>query len=158
VASTSIGTAGADTRVGTRKPDTMFGLAGDDRLRGDRGRDCIDGGMGSDQLFGRRGADLLFGGAGADLIDGEDGVDRLGGVAATKRPTRGDILSGDAGAGPASTARSSIVPTRSPRIASACAAAERLVCPYAFIVECQGRRAYGRPPATGEGTCDGCSS
>lgn len=97
VASTIIGTARADTRVGTRKPDTMFGLAGDDRLRGDRGRDCVDGGMGDDRLFGGRGADLLFGGAGADLIDGEDGVDRLRGLAATKRPTRGDILSGDAG-------------------------------------------------------------
>ncbi|WP_420475452.1 calcium-binding protein [Noviherbaspirillum sp. ST9] len=74
-ASTSIGTAGAETLYGNSEANVINGLGGNDILVGYGGDDTLLGGDGDDSLNGHDGRDTLDGGAGNDTLAGGNGGD-----------------------------------------------------------------------------------
>ncbi|MCK6450564.1 MAG: S8 family serine peptidase, partial [Alphaproteobacteria bacterium] len=73
VASTLVGTAGADTLTAVRK-SVMSGLDGNDTLYGSSAADTIDGGNGDDLIVSGGGLDTLIGGTGNDTFVLNDSV------------------------------------------------------------------------------------
>jgi Ca2+-binding RTX toxin-like protein len=77
VATTIIGTEGADVIRGTDRRDVISGEGGRDRIYGLGGNDLICGGDGGDRIEGGRGNDVILGLDDVDRLYGGGGDDRV---------------------------------------------------------------------------------